>query len=61
MRKALHIIGAVMCGGAFLLLLGTAGSSDLDRISFSQIIIQCVIGLAVGGIGFGIMYASEQR
>ena len=59
MRKALHITGAILCGVAFMLLLGTAGSSDLDRISFEQIIIQCVIGLLVGGIGFGIMYVTE--
>lgn len=59
MRKALHITGAILCGVAFMLLLGTAGSSDLDLIPFRQIVTQCVIGLLVGGIGFGIIYVTE--
>lgn len=59
MRKALHITGAILCGVAFMLLLGTAGSSDLDRIPFEQIITQCIIALLVGGIGCGIMKMTE--
>lgn len=35
----------------FALMLGTAGSSDLDLIPFSQILIQSGIGLAMFGGG----------
>ncbi len=42
--------GAVALVG-FALMLGTAGSSDLDLIPFSQILIQSGIGLAMFGGG----------
>lgn len=35
----------------FALMLGTAGSSDLDLIPFSQILIQSGIGIAMFGGG----------
>jgi hypothetical protein len=35
----------------FILMLGTAGSSDLDLIPFSQILIQSSIGAAMFGGG----------
>lgn len=59
MRKALHIVGVVLCGAAFVFILGTAGSSDLNTISFEQVLVQVVIALVVGGIGCGIMKITE--
>ena len=45
LSKALIALGA-------LVILGTAGSSDLDTISFAQILIQCGIGMAMCGCGY---------
>lgn len=38
----------------FVLLIGTAGSSDLDLIPFSQIVTQSAIVLAMFGGGLAI-------
>ena len=59
MRRVLRAIGAILLCAAFVFLLGTAGSSDLNAIPFGQIIAQCAICLIAGGIGFGIMYVTE--
>lgn len=41
----------------FLLILGTAGLSDLDTIGFGEIVKRVAIGLALSGVGFfGVSY-----
>lgn len=58
-RKKTKRIWRTACGTVaflgFMLMLGTAGSSDLDLIPFSQILIQSGIGLAMfaGGLWLG--------
>lgn len=58
-RKKARRIWRTVCGTVafigFMLMLGTAGSSDLDLIPFSQILIQSGIGLAMlgGGLWLG--------
>lgn len=58
--RVLKIIGAILFGTAFIFLLGTAGASDNNSISFEQEIVQCIVCLIVGGIGFGIIYVTEE-
>lgn len=36
----------------FILMIGTAGSSDLNLISWSQIVTQSLISLGLMGLGF---------
>ena len=47
-RKICAIVAII----GFLLMYGTAGASDLDAISFSQVIWQMIIGMALcfGGL-----------
>lgn len=53
-RKAWKFtFGTVAVLGASL-LLGTAGSSDLDLIPFSQIVTQSLIGTAMFGGGLAL-------
>lgn len=51
--------GGILIAAAFVFLIGTAGLSDNNAITFGQIIVRCAIGLIAGGIGFGIMYIAE--
>ena len=54
-------IGKSLITLAFVLFIGTAGSDDQQRITFEQVIVQCIISLLVAVIGFGIMYVAERR
>lgn len=44
MKKVLFVLG-------FALLLGTAGASDSEIIPFTQILLQCAIGIVLLCIG----------
>lgn len=46
------IVGAILTLSGFLLILGTAGSSDVEAITFAQLLIQSSIGLALLGGGY---------
>lgn len=54
-KKKTRVYWRRACGAVafigFALMLGTAGSSDLDLIPFSQILIQSSIGTAMFGGG----------
>lgn len=50
-RKIKKRAAQVVCVLGFVLLLCTAGASDLDLISFSDIVIRAVSGLAMFGGG----------
>lgn len=54
-RKAWKFTFGTVAFLGFMLMLGTAGSSDLDLIPFSQIVVQSSIGLAMlyGGLTLG--------
>lgn len=45
------IFGLCMVVG-FMILLGTAGASDLGTIEFKAIVVQSLIGLGVTGVGY---------
>ena len=46
-RKIYKTICGIVCFSGFMLLLGTAGASDLNQIGFPQIIWQSALGLAM--------------
>lgn len=46
-RKIYKIICGIVCIFGFMLLLGTAGASDLNQIDFPQIIWQGALGLTM--------------
>jgi membrane-associated PAP2 superfamily phosphatase len=50
--NAVTIIGITLIIAGFLLVLGTAGASDLNTIPFSQMILQTIIGLGITIVGF---------
>lgn len=45
------------CAGV-LIILATAGASDFNMISFSQIVIRCFIGMILMLGGFGLWHIS---
>lgn len=50
-RKIRTRICGIICFLGFMVMLGAAGSSDLNLISYPELIKQCAIGMAmfVGG------------
>lgn len=51
-KTFLNRVFGILIGVGFLLVCGTAGSSDLGRIDFKTAIIQSVLGILIGSIGF---------
>lgn len=51
-KKILTVLFGLSIGAGFLIVLGTAGSSDLNLIDFKTILIQSAIGVALVWIGF---------
>ena len=54
-------LGKSLIALAAVFIYGTAGSSDLNTISFRQTLAQCVVGLIVIGIGCGIIDVANRR
>lgn len=54
-------IALLIAGLGFLLLLGTAGASDADMISFSDVVWRCLISLAMMVGGAAASYMLEAR
>lgn len=52
--KIMQTIGTILITLGFVFILGTAGASDNDAISFTQIIIQIVISFGISMLGFFI-------
>lgn len=48
-------IAATLITAGFILMLGTAGASDLNTIPFSQIVYQVLGSLVMAGAGFAIL------
>ena len=59
MRKIIRALGIAFLCVSFPIILGTAGSSDLAIISPKQAMLRCGIALAIGVIGFVLMYITE--
>lgn len=53
--KVLRAIGMLSISTAFIVILGTAGSSDLGIITFEEIIVRCLVAVAIGIVGFALM------
>ena len=54
MRKLLKVMSMLCIIGGIVLLLGTAGASDMGGIEFSQIFNQAIISLGIILLGFSI-------
>ena len=59
--KAIKVIGFLVLAFGFVLMLGTAGASDVNTISFDEIVIRMLISVAMMGIGFGVTYIIEKK
>lgn len=58
--KKIEIISGVCFIAGLLIIVGTAGASDLDMIDADAMVIQCGIGLLTMLIGrFGLCLSSE--
>ena len=55
LKAAVGVTGIIIIAIGFLLILGTAGASDLGDIGFRQIISQTVMGLGISTVGFIII------
>ena len=52
LRKICHCFFGLCMFVGFMFLLGTAGASDCDQITFDQIVKQGVIALVIMLVGF---------
>lgn len=59
MKKIIRAIAILICIAGFILMIGTAGASDLDIISFKQIIIRSMISIFMMFSGFSIAYVMD--
>ena len=59
MKKVIRIIGAILFIGAFVLAIGTAGTSDIDTISFSQVVARCFVSLLLLGTSLVMLYITD--
>lgn len=50
-RKIYKTVCGTICFLGFMLLIGTAGASDLNLIDFPQIVWQVSLGLAMFAVG----------
>lgn len=51
-KNVVHIIFGLMMIAGFVMILGAAGSSDLDLIGFNEILVRAFTGLGVLGVGY---------
>lgn len=59
MLKLVRTIGVLMMIGGAVCLLGTAGASDLNNISFEQMIVQLFIAITMFFVGFAIVFKEQ--
>ena len=57
--KIIKTIAGIMMAMGFILALGTAGSSDIDAISYSQTLVQLAISIGVSLLGYAILRAVD--
>lgn len=58
MKKIITALSGLNAGAGFLLVLGAAGSADLNVVDFKIIVIQGIIGLVlllIGAIGLNFV------
>lgn len=59
MKKIIRAIAVLVCLAGIILMIGTACASDLDAISFKQIIIRSVISIFMMFGGFNIAHIMD--
>lgn len=59
MKKIIRAIAILICIAGFVLMIGTASASDLDIISFRQIVIRSMISIFMMFSGFNIAYIMD--
>jgi UDP-N-acetylmuramyl pentapeptide phosphotransferase/UDP-N-acetylglucosamine-1-phosphate transferase len=59
-RKVRTYSGGILLLIGFLIVLFTAGASDLDLIEFPQIILRVLLGVVIGGIGWLSLIRGER-
>ena len=59
--RVIKIIAGIISVLGFIYILGTAGASDCNKISFEQVITQSLIGTAMFAGGFGVMWLVEKH
>lgn len=57
-RETLNTIAVIMTVFGGLLLIGTAGSLELDRITFTQAVVQGLISLGITALGVRLFKAT---
>ena len=60
-NNVLNIIGAVLVTLGLFLLIGTAGSLELDRIELTRALWQALIGLGITVLGVRLFKATYDR
>ena len=59
-RKIFRYSGGILLLIGFLIVLGTAGASDLDLIEFPKIVLRVLLGVGIGGIGWLSLNVGER-
>lgn len=59
MRKIIRALGIAFLCVSFPIILGSVGSADLEIITSTQALRQCLIALALGFVGFVLMHITE--
>lgn len=59
LRNLVHKLSGLLILTGAVLIIGTAGASDLGVLEFSTILYRCVIGLGLIGIGAGALKLSN--
>lgn len=58
MKSLIYILMGL---AGFILAIGTVGAADLDKISFTQLLIRSLIGVVLVGISFFGLNLEEKR
>ena len=52
MKKLIHIVFGLILLAGFIVLLGTAGTSDVETVTFGFVASRCLISLVLMSLGF---------
>lgn len=61
MKKVLSFIAGCLVIIGFLVMVGAAGSCEIDAICIDMYIIESLGGLAIVGIGFLLAYIADRK
>jgi divalent metal cation (Fe/Co/Zn/Cd) transporter len=60
-HKRVDTISKIIIGVGLAIMIGTAGASDMNTISYAQIVTQSLIGVCVMGIGVVLYKRSDVK